>query len=33
VTHVEEFAFERADEALIALQHDAIKGAAVLRMP
>ena len=29
-THVQTFALEDANEALIALKHDAIKGAAVL---
>jgi propanol-preferring alcohol dehydrogenase len=32
-THVEPLAFERANEALVALKHDAIRGAAVLLAP
>ena len=32
-THVEPFAFEQAPEALIALKHDAVRGAAVLLAP
>ncbi|MCZ6811048.1 MAG: zinc-dependent alcohol dehydrogenase family protein [Planctomycetota bacterium] len=32
-THVETFPFAQANDALIALKHDAIKGAAVLVMP
>ena len=32
-THVQAFAFEQANEALIALKHDAIRGAAVLLAP
>jgi propanol-preferring alcohol dehydrogenase len=32
-THVQPFAFEQANEALIALKHDAIRGAAVLLAP
>jgi len=32
-TRVEPFAFERAPEALIALKHDAVRGAAVLLAP
>jgi propanol-preferring alcohol dehydrogenase len=31
-THVEEFSLDEANEALIALKHDAIRGAAVLRV-
>ena len=31
-THVEEFSLDKANEALIALKHDAIRGAAVLRI-
>lgn len=31
-THIETFPFEKANEALIALKHDAIRGAAVLVM-
>jgi propanol-preferring alcohol dehydrogenase len=31
-THVEVFPFEQANEALIALKHDAIRGAAVLKI-
>ena len=31
-THVEEFSLDEANEALIALKHDAIRGAAVLRI-
>lgn len=31
-THVQTFALEEANEALIALKHDAIRGAAVLRL-
>ena len=32
-THVQTFPFDQANEALIALKNDAIRGAAVLLMP